>query len=107
MKRLVEYPWHGNVRELKHFIERAVILSQGTSLNLPSFMPLNKKKEDSGEHMTMTEMERHHIIKTLNQCGWQVSGEVGAAKLLDLNPQTLYSKMRKLGIQKNSFTRKQ
>ena len=100
MKRLIDYPWYGNVRELKHFIERAVILSQGTSLTLPSFMPSSKNKEDLRKHMTMKEMERHHIISTLEKCGWKVSGDEGAAKLLDLKPQTLYSKMRRLRIKR-------
>ena len=48
----------------------------------------------------MKEMERSHIINALEKCGWHVSGDKGAAKLLDLNPQTLYSKMRRLGIKK-------
>lgn len=102
MKRLIEYPWYGNVRELKHFIERAVILSQGSSLNLPSFIQSKKDREGHNRPMTMKEMERYHIIKILDQCRWKVSGELGAAKLLDLNPQTLYSKMRRLGIRRKT-----
>ena len=98
MNRLKEYPWSGNVRELKHVIERAVILSEGRSLNLPSLIAHKRKDGDSHRHMTMKEMERSHIIATLDKCVWQVSGDGGAAKMLDLKPQTLYSKMRRLGI---------
>ncbi|MBW1768272.1 MAG: sigma-54-dependent Fis family transcriptional regulator, partial [Deltaproteobacteria bacterium] len=98
MNRLVEYPWYGNVRELKHIIEQAVILSEGRSLMLPSLITHKRKDENLSEHMTMKEMERSHIIATLDKCGWKVSGDRGAANLLDLKPQTLYSKMRRLGI---------
>ncbi len=98
MNRLVEYPWSGNVRELKHIIERAVILSEGRSLSLPSLMAYKRKDENSNKPVTMNEMERSHIVSTLEKCGWQVSGDRGAAKLLDLKPQTLYSKMRRLRI---------
>ncbi|MFH1487502.1 MAG: sigma 54-interacting transcriptional regulator, partial [Pseudomonadota bacterium] len=98
MKRLMGYQWSGNVRELKHVIERAVILSEGRSLSLPSLLGHGKKDENPGGQLTMRDMERSHIVATLEKCGWKVSGDGGAAGSLDLKPQTLYSKMRRLGI---------
>ncbi|MBN2060321.1 MAG: sigma 54-interacting transcriptional regulator [Deltaproteobacteria bacterium] len=106
MNRLMEYPWSGNVRELKHIIERAVILSDGHSLNLPGFIGSRPKDEPVKTHLTMKEMELSHIISALEKCGWHVSGDKGAARLLDLNPQTLYSKMRKLGIKRKIIPEK-
>ena len=98
MDRLIKYPWPGNIRELKHIIEQAIILSEGRSLLLPSQITEKKKGDILNEPVTMKEMERSHIISTLDKCRWKVSGHGGAASLLDLKPQTLYSKMRRLNI---------
>jgi transcriptional regulator with GAF, ATPase, and Fis domain len=50
---------------------------------------------------TLEEVEKQHIIEALNTAGWRVSGKKGAAEILDINPKTLESRMRKLGIQRN------
>ena len=98
MANLTAYPWPGNVRELKHVIERAVILSEGRKLALSS--PARELPEDEKGFPTFRDMEREHIMKALSLCRWKVSGKGGAARLLDLHPSTLTSKMDKLGIKR-------
>jgi formate hydrogenlyase transcriptional activator len=100
MHALMGYPWPGNVRELENVIERAVILSQGSQLELGEWLP-GFTGSGHGERLaTLEEMEREHIVRTLELTGWQVSGERGAAKLLGLKPTTLEARMKKLGIQR-------
>lgn len=100
MDRLMHYAWPGNVRELSHYIERAVILTRGSRLRLP------RHDQTASEHMEDTtfagldEMIRNHIREALKKCNWKVSGKNGAAALLKMNPQTLYSKIHKLKITK-------
>ena len=100
MKRLVAYPWPENVRELHHVIERAVILSEGKSLVLPSFQAYGRDDSETSRDLTLEEMERSYIIKILDKCAWKVGGEGGAAQLLGLKPTTLHSKIKKLGIRR-------
>jgi transcriptional regulator with GAF, ATPase, and Fis domain len=98
--KLQEYEWVGNIRELKHIMERAVILSEGEHLELPDLIPAPKNDTDNDELMTLKNMERKHILRALKLCGWKVSGKGGAAEILDIKPTTLYARIRKLGIQK-------
>lgn len=108
MRRLVAYPWPGNIRELENVIERAVILSRGSILEignesfLPSLTSPDQKDLDSRgkEVLTLQEMERHHIVKTLEKTGCVIEGAQGAAKILNLHPNTLRSRMTKLGIKR-------
>ena len=97
LKNLTEYNWPGNVRELENIIERAVILCSGSRLVYGSWVPVNKINS-SNEILTLEENERNHIIKALEATNWRVSGEKGAAKLLDMKRTTLESRMKKLGI---------
>ncbi len=98
---LQRYAWPGNIRELEHVIERAVILSQGPELELGDWMPKSAAAPaGNGQAATLEEMERAHILQTLQQTDWRVSGEKGAAKLLGLKPTTLEARMKKLGIQR-------
>ena len=101
MKALQTYHWPGNVRELQNVIERAVILSDGPVLNLADWMP--KRPAGTPAELTtwtLRDVEKRHILKVLEKTGWQVSGERGAARLLDLKPTTLDARMRKLGIRR-------
>ncbi|MGC4099566.1 MAG: sigma 54-interacting transcriptional regulator [Nitrospira sp.] len=98
MEMLKSYPWPGNIRELEHVIERAVILSQGTELGLVDWMPTASASAESNPLATLEEVERLHILSVLTQTAWRVSGEKGAAKILGLNPTTLEARMKKLGI---------
>jgi formate hydrogenlyase transcriptional activator len=128
MQMLMSYAWPGNVRELQNIIERAVVLSQGSTLTLgrnlfpsleltdrlalskgvgmstPSLRP--QTNPDAGDQsstqppFTLEQMERRHILDMLEQTGWIIDGPNGAAKLLNLHPNTLRSRMKKLGIQR-------
>ncbi|HEX8016667.1 MAG TPA: sigma-54 dependent transcriptional regulator [Flavobacterium sp.] len=100
LAQLMQYDWPGNIRELEHLIERNVLLAKTNEIEkfdlpLHTVSPL---QENSGKLKTMEEMEKEHIMTALQNCGGKVSGPGGAAELLNLQPQTLYSKMKKLGI---------
>jgi PAS domain S-box-containing protein len=97
---LQRYQWPGNIRELEHAIERAVILSEGSELEPIDWLSPSNAKAGSGKLLTLEEMERQYIVDVLEQTGWRVSGEKGAAKILDLNPTTLEARMKKLGIER-------
>ena len=106
MERLKSYNWPGNIRELQNVLERAVILSPGSTLELGSVHLL----EDAVERLqgggrdtrsnTLQDVERDHILQTLEDCKWKIRGEAGAAERLGLKRTTLNSRMKKLGIQR-------
>ncbi len=98
MEMLKGYPWPGNIRELEHVVERAVILSQSSELDLDDWMPNPGVPDDTGSATTLEEVERTHIAAVLRQTNWRVSGDKGAAKILGLNPTTLEARMKKLNI---------
>jgi transcriptional regulator with PAS, ATPase and Fis domain len=104
MRDLTNYHWPGNVRELINVLERAVITSPGSVLQLPQ--PLQqldaRPNHESGEAepLTLDEMERKHIERTLESTGWRISGPRGAAGILGLNPSTLRSRLKKLAIER-------
>ncbi|MBI2564175.1 MAG: sigma 54-interacting transcriptional regulator [candidate division NC10 bacterium] len=100
MHALMAYPWPGNVREMENVIERAVILSQGSQLELGEWLPRFAGSGHGERLATLEALERDHIVRTLELTGWRVSGETGAAKLLGLKPTTLEARMKKLGIQR-------
>jgi formate hydrogenlyase transcriptional activator len=97
---LQAYPWPGNVRELENVIERAVIVSQGKQLKLDDWLPQPFSELDEPTTLSLEDMERNHIIKVLEQTGWRISGEKGAARILNINASTLRSRMEKLGIKR-------
>ncbi len=99
---LQRYPWPGNIRELEHVIERAVILSEGPELEPIDWLSPSNQKRDMIQTLTLEEMDRQHIRDILEQTSWRVSGEKGAAKILGLNPTTLEARMKKLGIARPS-----
>ena len=100
MDVLKQYQWPGNIRELENVIERAVILSSGQVLRVP-FRDLHTRiapGHNSERSQTMEEVERKHILTTLKETRWILSGPEGAATRLGLNRSTLYFRMKKLGI---------
>ena len=99
MNRLIEYDWPGNVRELENIIERAVILSRDGRITAGEWLP-QQNPEKSNTIVTLAENERQHILRALKATNWHVSGEKGAAKLLDMKRTTLEARMKKLGITK-------
>jgi len=100
MNALVNYPWPGNIRELENVIERAVIISQGTKLDLSDSLHTNFGDPVNQTLVTLAENERQHILAALESTQWRVSGERGAAKLLGLKRTTLEARMARLGIRR-------
>jgi formate hydrogenlyase transcriptional activator len=96
METLMQWPWPGNIRELENFIERSVILSSGSVLQVPSgelSVPLQPPR---GE--TLQEIERERILRALRDCSGRLGGPYGAAARLGLRRTTLQSKLNQMGI---------
>jgi formate hydrogenlyase transcriptional activator len=99
MEVLKDYPWPGNVRELQNFIERAVILSPGTSLRAPLAELTQETVQSSQTQLsTLEEMEREHVLRALKESNWVTGGPKGAAAKLGMKRTTLAYRIRKLGI---------
>jgi len=97
--RLEAYGWQGNVRELENVIERAVILSAGGPLDIPQkLLAAGQAAAAHSTGLALREVEREHLLRVLEQTGWQVEGPSGAARLLGLAPSTLRSKMQRLRL---------
>jgi PAS domain S-box-containing protein len=104
LQRLAAYAWPGNVRELENVVERAVILSAGPELEiapevLPAAAAAAPARATAG---TLDDVERSHIIAILKRTNWRIDGPQGAARILNLNPSTLRSRMQKLGIRRSA-----
>jgi len=99
MARLMAYEWPGNVRELANVLERAVILCDGSSILEGHLGVIGRDRRESGAFPTLEEVERQHIIRALAETGGVLAGPQGAAKLLGMRRSTVWSRMRKLGIQ--------
>jgi len=102
MERLVAYDWPGNVRELEHVVERALILSPGSTLMVEELVsvPGAAAPLHAGSSQQMVDAERAHVLRVLRDCAWKVKGSGNAAERLGLNPSTLRSRMKKLGIER-------
>ncbi len=100
LQRLREYPWPGNVRELENVIERSVIQSEGNTLKIQMFSP--GPYTDTPANLSLEQIERNHILHILEECSWKISGFGGAAEQLDMHPNTLRSRMKKLDIRRTS-----
>jgi transcriptional regulator with GAF, ATPase, and Fis domain len=98
MDSLVDYTWPGNVRELQNVVERAVILTQDTVLHLFPFEKTDVHAETASASKTLEQVEREHILQTLNKTDWVIGGPYGAAAKLGMRRTTLLYKMRRLGI---------
>jgi formate hydrogenlyase transcriptional activator len=114
MARLMSYAWPGNIRELQNVMERAVVLSSGPILRLdkdfvpivasevslrPAENPAREAELPTGLR-TLEEVQRSHILAALEQAEGVVDGPRGAARILDLHPNTLRHRMSKLGIKR-------
>ena len=102
LERLTAYTWPGNVRELQNVIERAVILSPRGRFVLGDVAAAQAGGSPKRQARSLEEVERQHIATVLEETGWRVSGERGAAKILGLKRTTLEARMRKLGIDRRS-----
>jgi formate hydrogenlyase transcriptional activator len=117
MDRLTRYGWPGNVRELENVIERALVLSRSGVLDvgrdfLPSrsaetpappagqVVPMPAGTPTPAATGTLEDIERAHIAATLERTGWVIEGPRGAARILDMHPNTLRSRMKKLGLER-------
>jgi formate hydrogenlyase transcriptional activator len=116
MDGLVSYPWQGNIRELQNIVERAVVMSPGPQLTIdPEVLGLPDSARSNDEPaplkrdttsasdtpastLSLQDAERRHIIEILRQTGGVIEGPAGAARILDLHPNTLRSRMKKLGV---------
>jgi transcriptional regulator with GAF, ATPase, and Fis domain len=104
--QLIAYDWPGNVRELGNMIERALIQRRGGVLSFETFLapPVPKIREAAPEVgrnrtlLSLEEMNVRHIRQALERAGGKINGPGGAAQILGLNPNTLRTKMNKLGI---------
>jgi len=103
MDRLMRYDWPGNVRELLSVIERAAILARGSVVHVEDSLDLRLRAGAGGPGLAKLEdLERAHIIHVLDETNWMIDGPRGAALILGLHPNTLRSRMQKLGIKKLS-----
>jgi formate hydrogenlyase transcriptional activator len=101
MEALMQWAWPGNIRELENFVERSVILTPGTVLQVPlSELHAEPAPEESG---TLREKERDRILRALRECRGQLGGPQGAAARLGLKRTTLQSKLSHLGISPNGY----
>src|SRR6185369_7805661 len=102
MKRLETYPWPGNVRELENVLERAVILSTGLTLDIGNLLGNVTSTAHAPSIATgLEDVERNHILTVLKQTNWVIEGDRGAAKILQIHPNTLRSRLKKLGISRD------
>jgi formate hydrogenlyase transcriptional activator len=102
MSALTSYLWPGNIRELQNFIERSVIVTSGNVLHPPLTSLNSAAAVESIGAITLEDAERDHILKTLEQTRWVVSGPNGAAARLGIKRSTLYFRMQKLGISRTN-----
>lgn len=114
MASLVAYPWPGNVRELENILERAIILSNGPVLEIdPELLSLGSRDvfvtpipgsppPETSSAESLETVERNHILAVLQRTNWVIDGSAGAGKVLNLHPNTLRSRMKKLGIRRNA-----
>jgi formate hydrogenlyase transcriptional activator len=114
MQLLSRYEWPGNIRELQNVIERAVVLCPGTVLKLGAdLLPVSGDTQteehivsdndhSTGASASLEDVEKNHILDVLKQTRWVIEGPRGAARILNLHPNTLRSRMKKLGIERAS-----
>jgi formate hydrogenlyase transcriptional activator len=93
--------WLGNVRELENFIERSVILSEGSVLRAP--LSELQPPDTQAEAATLMRVEREHILRILRECRGVIAGENGAASRLGMKRTTLQSRISKLGIARSEY----
>jgi len=102
MDALMAWEWPGNIRELENLVERAMILSPDTTLNVP-MSELRRAPEGKPHDTTLQGMEREHIIHVLREVGGVISGAQGAAARLGMKRTTLQSRMNRLGISRTDY----
>ena len=102
MQALCNWHWPGNVRELENFIERSVILTDGSALRAPlaELATLTEEDENGG---TLQHLEREYIVRALRETGGVIAGHRGAAARLGLKRTTLQSRIQRMGISREEY----
>jgi len=107
MKKLMDYSWPGNIRELQNLLERTILLTKNNFIDeiwLPEVKHKQNLLHSLSKIKTIDELQREHVLSVLKHCNERVSGPGGAAEILNLPPSTLTARMKKLGIlRKYSF----
>ncbi len=98
MSELMAHAWPGNVRELESVIERAVIISRSTTLQVLDHFEAPNPAGPKNETIPLMDLERDYISQVLAKTNWRIEGSRGAARILGINPSTLRGRMRKEGI---------
>jgi formate hydrogenlyase transcriptional activator len=98
MRAFRAYAWPGNIRELENVVERALILSTGTTLAVDERFLGARREVARPASGLLADVERRHILDVLDACGWKIAGKGNAAERLGLNRSTLLFRMKKLGI---------
>jgi formate hydrogenlyase transcriptional activator len=107
MDVLVRYYWPGNVRELQNVVERAVIVTRGSVLNVAvgeltsrsTQPPASSSGARKDMQSVLDDTERQHILRALEDTDWVIAGPNGAAARLGMKRSTLHARMQKLGVQ--------
>ena len=102
MDAFMRYEWPGNIRELEHTMETAVLLCEGQTINHVMLPGLTEVKA-SNKVKTIEENEREHIVAVLDLCNGKIFGKGGAAEMLGMNVSTLNSRIKRLGIDKSKY----
>jgi transcriptional regulator with GAF, ATPase, and Fis domain len=106
LSQLAAYPWPGNVRELENILERAVILSAGPLLQVePEVLEVPSLEAPGTVDSSLEEIEKSHILHVLGKTRWVIEGSRGAAAILGLHPNTLRSRLKKLGLSRPAHER--
>jgi formate hydrogenlyase transcriptional activator len=95
MAQLTQYPWPGNIRELRNVVERAMVVAVGPQLTIR--MP-NAVSRGASRSAKLADVQKAHIQRVLESVGWRIRGVGGAADRLGLRPTTLETRMMKLGL---------
>ena len=98
MTALQQYPWPGNIRELRNVVERSMILARGPALTIAVPATGQSPAPPPAIASKLTDVEKQHIRDVLETSGWRIRGPGGAAERLGLRPTTLETRMAKLGL---------
>ena len=101
MQAFCRYSWPGNIRELEHVIERAVILSPGRELRI-SPVESDQRAASASKAATLEDVEREHMLRVMEETKGKIGGPGGAAERLGMNRTTLNSRMQKLQISRKA-----
>jgi PAS domain S-box-containing protein len=103
LQRLTTYSWPGNIRELQNVMERAVILATGSALKVdPDVLERSGSEPANKASAALNDVQREHILNVLRETKWVIEGPRGAAAVLGLHPNTLRSRLKKLGLSRST-----